>query len=32
MAELLAARGVSDAEADLILGGNALALLRRVAG
>jgi membrane dipeptidase len=32
VAELLAARGVSDAEAGLILGGNAMALIRRVAG
>jgi membrane dipeptidase len=30
--ELLAARGVGDADTDLVLGGNALALLRRVAG
>ncbi len=30
--ELLAARGVSDTDTDLILGANALALLRRVAG
>ncbi len=30
--ELLAGRGISDAEAGLILGGNALALVRRVVG
>ena len=30
--ELLAARGVGAADTDLVLGGNALALLRRVAG